>query len=234
MNRSNSDGDSREIETGILSCVKCKLFECSFKLNLFFYECSFSFAIGLQTFFSVREKRGIFTAESNLVDYSGRSRRRSQYGNPKSAKTTPSQANAEANNSDNGRDYSPSDESETIGDRISGGEAEADTVEKIRAGGIGRGGHRLEVSPGGLLNEAVADRDFVAGVRGGGGGRRVDGGGGGEDVLEGGVGLGGGLEGEEPQVNRRGRRRGENGAVWRSHGGGGGNRNRVSAAENWW
>lgn len=63
-------------------------------------------------------------------------------------------------------------------------------MEKIGASGIGRSGHRLEISPSGLLNEAVADQDFVAGVSGGSGGGRVDGdGGGGKDVLEGGVGL---------------------------------------------
>lgn len=62
-------------------------------------------------------------------------------------------------------------------------------------GGVGRGGHWLEVGPGGLLHEPVADGDLISGPptrsgRGGSGG--LDGGirGGGEEVLEGGVGEG--------------------------------------------
>lgn len=72
-------------------------------------------------------------------------------------------------------------------------------MEEIGAGGIGRSGHRLEISPSGLLNEAIADGDFVGGVSGGSCSGRVDGGGGGrgKDVLERGVGLRRGFEGEE-------------------------------------
>lgn len=106
-------------------------------------------------------------------------------------------------------------------------------MEETGAGGIGRSGHRLEISPSGLLNEAIADGDFVARVSGGSGSGRVDGsggggGGGGKDVFEGGVGLRRGLEGEEPQVNRRWRWRRGSDAVLRRHGGGG---NQASAAE---
>lgn len=74
-------------------------------------------------------------------------------------------------------------------------------MEEIGAGGIGRSGHRLEISPSGLLNEAIADGDFVGGVSGGSCGGRVDGGsrgrGRGKDVLERSVGLRRGFEGEE-------------------------------------
>lgn len=43
-------------------------------------------------------------------------------------------------------------------------------------GGAGRGGHGLEVGPGGLFDEAVANGDFVSGVGGGSGGGGVEGG----------------------------------------------------------
>lgn len=84
-----------------------------------------------------------------------------------------------------------------------GGAFEPDATEQVWAGWAGGGGHGLEVGPGGLLDEAVADGDLVAG--GGGVGRRgLDGGegGGGEEVLEGGVGLGA-FEGEKLQVELR-------------------------------
>lgn len=67
-----------------------------------------------------------------------------------------------------------------------GGEA----AEEVGSGGAALGGgHGLKVGPGGLLNEAVADGNFLAGVHGGGGG--VHGGvGRREHVSEGSVGGG--------------------------------------------
>ncbi|KAM1093541.1 hypothetical protein ACFX2B_008535 [Malus domestica] len=80
-----------------------------------------------------------------------------------------------------------------------GGELEAEAAEEVWARWAGGGGHGLEVGPGGLLNEAVANGDFVAGVVGGGNGGGIHGGGGGEQVSERSVGFGA-LEGEELQV----------------------------------
>jgi hypothetical protein len=68
-----------------------------------------------------------------------------------------------------------------------GGEAEAEAAEKVGwAGGARGGGHGLEVGPGGLFDQAVADRDLGPGGGGGGGGPNSSGGGG-EEVFEGGV-----------------------------------------------
>lgn len=84
-------------------------------------------------------------------------------------------------------------------EREAGGELEAEAAEEVWARWAGGGGHGLEVGPGGLLNEAVANGDFVAGVVGGGSGGGIHGGGGGEQVFERSVGFGA-LEGEELQV----------------------------------
>ena len=56
------------------------------------------------------------------------------------------------------------------------------------AGGARGGGHRLEVGPGGLFDQTVADRDLVPGGGGSGGpDSGGGGGGGGKEVFEGGV-----------------------------------------------
>lgn len=61
-----------------------------------------------------------------------------------------------------------------------GGEPEAETAEEVGwAGGARGGGHGLEVGPGGLFDQAVADRNLVPGGGGGGGGGPDSGGGGG-------------------------------------------------------
>lgn len=85
-----------------------------------------------------------------------------------------------------------------------GGELEPEAAEQVWAGRVACGGHGLEVGPGGLLDEAVADGDLVPGAGGGVGRGRLDGGEGGgrKEVLEGGVGFGA-LEGEKLQVEMR-------------------------------
>lgn len=101
-------------------------------------------------------------------------------------------------------------------------ELEAEAAEEIWTWWAGGGGHGLEVGPGGLLHEAVADGDLVAGAGCRGGGRRVHGGGGGgwgEEVFERRVGFGA-LEGEELQVELRRRRAGRDVAVLGGEAGG--------------
>lgn len=125
------------------------------------------------------------------------------------------------------------EEGEAGGDDVLGGETEPEAAEEAGAGGAGGGGHGLEVGPGGLLHEAVADGDLGGGPAAGGGG--VDsaagaGRGGGKEVLEGGVGERG-LEGDE-LLQVEGRRRedavldGEAGAL-AGLGRGGGERERL-------
>lgn len=89
------------------------------------------------------------------------------------------------------------------GDDVVVEEAEVviEAAEEVRGGGAaGGGGHGLEVGPGGLLDEAVADRDLFGRVGGGGGG--VDGGvGRRKHVSEGSVGTGeGGFHGDKFQA----------------------------------
>lgn len=92
------------------------------------------------------------------------------------------------------------------GNEVVAEEAEAgggEAAEEVGGGGVaGRSGHGLEVGPGCLLDEAVADGNLLAGVGGGGGG--VDGGvGRREDVSEGRVGGGGGgFQGDQLQARR--------------------------------
>lgn len=99
-----------------------------------------------------------------------------------------------------------------------GGEA----AEEVGSGGAALGGgHGLKVGPGGLLNEAVADGNFLAGVHGGGGG--VHGGvGRRKHVSEGSVGGGkGGFKGYKFEACCALRRRGgeeEFGHRWGSDG----------------
>ncbi|GFY97943.1 hypothetical protein Acr_12g0004840 [Actinidia rufa] len=104
----------------------------------------------------------------------------------------------EPNDSDpptEGLGYGPGYEAEKRGDGTVeevAGDFGPETEEEVAAVGFRRGGHGLEIGPGGLLHEVVADGDLAADGRGG--GRGVDCGGGGEEVLERGVGLG--LDGE--------------------------------------
>ena len=96
--------------------------------------------------------------------------------------------------------YDPSNRAEEIGDGALGeiaGESGPEAVEEVVAGRGGRrGGHGLEVGPGGLLDEVVADGDLAASAAGGGGG--LDGGGG-KEVLDGGVGEW--LDGDELEID---------------------------------
>lgn len=49
------------------------------------------------------------------------------------------------------------DEGEAGSDDVLGGESEPEAAEEPWAGGARGGGHGLEVGPGGLLHQAVAD-----------------------------------------------------------------------------
>ncbi|KAI7991855.1 hypothetical protein LOK49_LG12G01917 [Camellia lanceoleosa] len=96
-----------------------------------------------------------------------------------------------------GSGYGTGEEAEEGGEGIVeevGGDFGAEAAEEVAAAGARRGGHGLEVGPGGLFDEAVADGDLVAGLGGAGGGGGIHGGGG-EEVLEGGVGEG--FDGDE-------------------------------------
>lgn len=87
-----------------------------------------------------------------------------------------------------------SEEAEERDEGPAAGDRGPKAAEEVVAGGARGGGHGLQVCPGRLLDEAVADGDFVAGVaaEGGAAGGLDAGGGPREQVLEGGV--GGGLE----------------------------------------
>lgn len=82
-------------------------------------------------------------------------------------------------------------------------------MEDAAGGGLGRGGHGLEVGPSSLLYEAVSDWDIAPAVAGGGGGGAGRGGRGhgrrrwegGDDVLEAGVCERGVSEGDELHVH---------------------------------
>lgn len=81
-------------------------------------------------------------------------------------------------------------------------------MEDAAGGGLGRGGHGLEVGPSSLLYEAVSDWDLAPAVAGGGSGGSGGGGGhgrrrweGGDDVLEAGVFERGVSEGDELHVH---------------------------------
>ncbi|KAI8017036.1 hypothetical protein LOK49_LG04G02607 [Camellia lanceoleosa] len=102
-----------------------------------------------------------------------------------------------------GSGYGTGEEAEEEGEGIVeevGGDFGAEAAEEVAAAGARRGGHGLEVGPGGLFDEAVADGDLVAGLGRGGGGRGIHGGGG-EEVLEGGVGEG--FDGDELEIHDR-------------------------------
>lgn len=102
-----------------------------------------------------------------------------------------------------GSGYGTREEAEEEGEGIVeevGGDFGAEAAEEVAAAGARRGGHGLEVGPGGLFDKAVADGDLVAGLGGGRGGGRIHGGGG-EEVLEGGVGEG--FDGDELEIHDR-------------------------------
>lgn len=95
---------------------------------------------------------------------------------------------------------------QVVEDEVEGGGGEA--AEEVGGGSAaGGGGHGLQVGPSSLLYQAVADGNFLAGVRGGGGGVHGEVGGR-EHVSEGRVGGGeGGFQGHKFQARGALRRR---------------------------